>query len=374
MTDISQITMDGWSQQSTTFTFDLLDETLVQIGEIPVMGSASVENNINRTIKRQMSDVTLPPSALDDINMLADRVRPNIIFADGSKYPLGVFVFTDSSMTRETFGTSQFVGADSDSGIASVTLHDQMTLLDIPYDLPIALRPGTLIADALDVLMNRVSQWSPGISWVIPDIDTAIRGTEWFVRPPSTNLLEAMNDLGAMAGMYSVYADNSGVFQFTVVPEIDDDPAFVYAGGTNVFADSIVESTDLLAIPNRYIVINSALTDTPIFGMWDVPSEAEYSIENRGRVVPHIDDLQGIDNNTQAIAAAKASATRDASAYEWVDFDATPDPRHDTFDLVEWNGHNFREQSWRLTLAPGGVHHHELRRTYDPDDEPPEEG
>lgn len=364
MSDV--LLMDGWSQQSTSFRFELLNESLVYIGELPVTGTVKIDNNINRTLKRQMSNLTLPPSVIGEIDVLRARVRPVIQYSDGAEYPLGVFMFTDASVTRSNFAGGEFTHP-GDNGTASMSLHDQMTLLDAASDRPIAFPPGTPITTAIDSLLALVAATSPGITWSIETSDSAIRGSDWFVKPPGSNILSTLNELSSMASMYSIYCDNFGEFIVKKVPEIDTVPVFSYNPGENVFDDTIVESTDLLNLPNRYIVINSALTDQVIYGSYDIPSNAPHSVQNRSRLVTEVIDMQGISSSQEAAAAAQARARSDASSYQWVDFDTVPDPRHDTFDLVGWDGDVYREQSWSLTLAPGGVHHHELRRVYNPD-------
>ena len=61
---------------------------------------------------------------------------------------------------------------------------------------------------------------------------------------------------------------------------------------------------------------------------------------------------------------ARAAAAQDAGGYQWVSFSAAPDPRHDTFDAVQYLGDIYREQGWSLQVLEGGEHRHDLRRVY----------
>lgn len=369
-TDALNLT-DGWSQQVSSYRFDLLDKEGIFLGDIPVFHGASVENNINRTMKRSISGVSMPPDAINHINLLSDRVRPMMILTDGTEYPLGVFIFSDTSITRVSQGSAQYTTPGSTIGPSSVEMLDQMALLDSAIPTPIAFRPNTLITDCIDSLLQKAATWTPGLTWVLPESNSIIRGTEWFVKAPGTTLLAAINDLCSLGSFYSIYSDNSGVFQVKEVPDLDGDADFVYDYDTTVIADSIVETTDVWNVPNRWIVINTALTERSVYGYWDLPSSSIYSIAARGRVVAEVVDRQGINTNEQAKKTAKTIGTQSQSAYEWVDFEATPNPLHDTFNVVQFEGNMYREQSWNLRLTPGGSHKHELRRTYTPDIEDP---
>ncbi len=65
-----------------------------------------------------------------------------------------------------------------------------------------------------------------------------------------------------------------------------------------------------------------------------------------------------------ATEAARVIGLQDADTYQWASFAAAPDPRHDTFNVVRWQGALWREQAWSLPLVAGAEHRHELRRSY----------
>ena len=351
------LTLDGYGQRVSTYRFDLLNVNLEVTGTLPVRLGGSIENNINSTIKRSLSGMVLPPSIEAEVlNPLVARLRPVMVLSDGTEWPLGVFIFTDVSRTLMT-GTS---------GFAEATLADQLVMLDQPVHREVSFRPGTIIAEAIERLLR---DWGMVRRYSIEVSAARVSGTEFVTWAAGTSLLEILGDLCEMAGYYSVYFDNTGIAQVIKAPELASLPAVLRYGEApreqRAVAGSIVVSDDLIDAPNRYIVVNNSLTDSPVSGYWDVPSSAPNSYANIGRIIAVVHDSQGVSTNADAAAAAKARGQSDASTYSWVSFDAVPDPRHDTFDIVSWNGINHREQSWSLPLQVGDVMKHELRRVYD---------
>jgi hypothetical protein len=350
----SVITLDGIDQRIDSFRFEVLDKNLTIIGEVGVENSGvTIENNINREIKRQINNLRIPPADGNEINILTDRIRPYMVMQDNSQWPLGVFVFSDSSTIPMT-GTV---------GFSETTLLDQAIELNQPLNRSYAFRPGTNIGTA----MERILEASTISQFEVEPGGAVIRGTEWVAWPAGTTRLEILNDLAETCGCYSLFFDNTGVARVIEVPDLASTDATLRYGSTEedekrVVEGSIVITDDLISAPNRYIVINSALTEKAVVGFWDIPATSPNSIANIGRVVAHVTDKQGVDTDAEATKAAKAVGQADFNTFSWATFDAAPDPRHDTFDIVSWEGVNYREQSWTLTL--GGTMRHELRRIF----------
>ena len=78
----------------------------------------------------------------------------------------------------------------------------------------------------------------------------------------------------------------------------------------------------------------------------------------------HDIDAQGLADIAAANAAAEAAYLADQDALSFVSFTGTPDPRHDSFNVVSYDGINYLELSWSLELRPGGAHQHDLARVY----------
>lgn len=360
MTDI--LTLNGWGQRASSFRFDLLDPQLDDIGTLEVgITSASIENNINRVVKRQLNNVDLFPVVGNDVNPLRDRVRPWMIMQDGTEYPLGVFMFSDYTRLPVT-------GLIGTTGFQTCTLLDQGMILDQPTNRSYGFKPGTLISTAI----TRLLQASPITQFVVEASGSKVRGSEWVTWPAGTTTLDIINDLCGLGSYYSLYFDNWGVAQVKLVPDLSTtEPTLRYGsleGEQTIYNGTIMETDDLLSAPNRYIVVNNALNEEPVVGSWDVPASSPNSKEQRGFVVATVVDKQGVETNAEATAAAKAYGQSDYNTYSWVTFDAAPNPLHDTFNIVAYEGVSYREQNWRLPLEEGGDHNHELRRIFNEED------
>jgi hypothetical protein len=78
-----------------------------------------------------------------------------------------------------------------------------------------------------------------------------------------------------------------------------------------------------------------------------------------------VESTQGIE--TQALASRAArNLARNSDAFEWVTFNSTADPRHETHDVIEAFGERWLETSWSIELRSGGPMQHTMKRvTYD---------
>lgn len=361
MTDL--LTLDGWGQRAESFAFDLLDKQNSFLGELSVDADSppSITNNINRSVKRAMNGLVLPPSVTADINTLTNRVKPHMVMQDGTRYPLGVFLFADASRRLQMSGSVDlsFVG---DAYTTEGSMLDLLATIDQGSRGVNFYGPGHSIFDALVQQLDAAGV----IEYEIDATDAQIG--DWVVWKPNTNRLKVINELCAMAGFYSLYFDNDGVAQARTVPSMSAvEPTLTYDAGRNVIAGSIVETDDQLDSPNTYLVVNSGFTEAAIWGEWQVPSDAPHSYANRGFYVVKEYDVQGVESNAQARQTAKARGQADYATYRWVNFRSAIDPRHDTFDIVGWKGEKYREQGWTIPLRAGAEMSHELRRVWSDD-------
>jgi hypothetical protein len=359
MTDL--LTVAGLGQRAASFEFELLDKQNSFLGSLDVEMSAppSVSNNINRSPKRTMSGLSLPPSVTKQVNTLTDRVKPWMLMQDGTRWPLGVFLFADASRDGGLqAGTGGFAAPELGYWTTG-TMSDQLLTVDQGSRGINFYGPGKLIFDALVQQLT-----AAGIVDFHIDPTSAVVA-DWVVWKPNTSRLKVINDLLAMAGFYSLYFDNNGTGQCRKVPALEAvDPAFMYGPGGNVFADTIVESDDQLTAYNSYVAVNSSFTASPIWGEWRVPASAENSYEKRGFYVVKEIDQQGLQTNAQAAAAAKAFGLADYASYRWVNFSTAIDPRRDTFDVCDWLGDKYRAQGWDFELVDGADMKHSLRRIW----------
>jgi hypothetical protein len=339
-------------QRQATFAFDLLDASGAVIGELhPVAESVpSIEQNINRTIKRSMDGLLLTPSDAAAVNTLSDRVRPRMVLPVGDPlaYPLGVFLFGGADSGVHSWGRD-----------LAASMVDLTYVLDQKVATTVAYDQGTSIAAALAAQFV-----AAGIASYAIDPVSTLFGSP-VVWPAGTSRYAIMAEMAGMAGCFSPYFDNAGVGRVRIVPDLATAPVdLVYDLGGRIFADTIVETDDLLTAPNRYIVIDNSASAAPIVGVYNVPASAPFSEANRGFVVAVVLDVQGLENQATANARAAAAYAEDSATFRWVSFAGAPDPRHDTFQVVDFLGERYREQRWSMRLVDGAPMTHDLRRVY----------
>ena len=310
----------------------------------------TIENNSNRTIKRQMNGLFLHPDEASEVNPTADRVRVTMLIG-GDEYPQGVFLFSGWDRNVTSGGT-----------IPAPTLHDQNVILDQGVPAVWTNRPGTTVVSCIERLLDGLPL---PYGWEIEDTDTRIAGAgqSW---PAGTARSTILTETAALAGFYSGYFDNEGVLQYRTPSPTDEasEPDFDFdVNPEGIVADSILISDDLLDAPNRYIVIDTSSPETPRVGVYDVPDEAPQSAQNRGYVIARNYEVQGVTSTAQARAMAEARYRADRG-YEWATVDSVIDPTFDTFQTVRLLGGIYRSQSWSMRCQPGGAMRHQLRRTY----------
>lgn len=349
-TDDELFDLDGVSARSESVRFELLDASNSVVRNLAVDRDSvpSMRNDTTRPIRRTVDGVRLAPEENGLVDFVANRVRVSWVLASGSAYPLGIFLFGDASELLASEGT-----------VTECSLVDQCLILDQPLSETAAYGPGTLVSDAI---ADQASQ--AGV--VATSIESATTETtaplSWAVGRDTR--LDVMQALCELAGFLAPYFDNDGTLVVRSAPDLSEITATLnYGANTRVIANSIVISSDLLSAPNRYVVVDSSVNDDPVVGIFDVDASAPHSISNRGYIVPKVIDAQGLASQSAANAAAAAAYAQDAQAYSWLSFDSPPDPRHDTFDVLGFDGVVYREVAWSLELAAGGRMNHECRGT-----------
>jgi hypothetical protein len=336
--------LDVASRRSTV-RFDLLDASLVRIGEIhPDRDQVpTIDNDTTRSIKRTLQNVFVRYDEAEFIDELTMRVAPFWVLENSREFPLGVFLFADAQRQRTTKGA-----------VLSATLVDMCQILDQSDGVIVAYPAGQNVAAAIvaELRAGGITRFQVDPTGVAIDMTIA-----W---APTVTRLDRLTDLCNLAGFFPPYFDASGL---CVCRGIGDpslgDPTLTLDG--IAYRNSIVERTDQLDAPNRYVVIGSGATDTPIVGIYDIPSALPWSAQNRGFISAHTETISGVADTQTANVMAQAMAARDGAGFRHIELDSAPDPRHDSFDLVTWDGDIWLETGWRLPLVEGGEHHHTLR-------------
>lgn len=357
----SRLDVDPWvGQRSATFRFDRIDGVTGQnLGELhPVRDQPpTLTHDTSRTIKR-----TLSPLVLDEVDTaLIDTVNNRIavtMLIGGVEWPLGRYVFINHTKIRTTRGVR-----------SSSSLVDEMFIVDQKIEAAFSCRTATesdgsiITAENVEAAIDRLLTGLPVTTNIEPTPFGSIGS--W---PQGTNRGRILGDLALDGDYLSPWFDHDNVLQMvrsfdpaTAVPAFDWDTHRVVIRG------SITESDDLVGAPNRILVVSNTpgaigTVNSPVYGSYDIPSSAPHSYLNRGFVITDVRELQ-VTSNAQATAVATNIGIRD-TVFEHVDLATVPDPRHNSYDVVRWQGDNWLELAWSLTLQEGSEMRHSMRKAY----------
>jgi hypothetical protein len=337
--------LDPWvGQRQASFRFDLTNGVTGEVlGQITPIRSASLTHDTNRTIKRQL-DFDLGIRDMAEVNTITDRVSVFMVFPDGTEYPMGRYMFTDSGRTVTTAGR-----------LGNLILNDEMFLVDQQIEVGIQ-GTGKIIPD----LIREILASLPVTFSIEP---TQFEASEnWGIGSNRGQILETLSVSG---DYFSPWFTNSNVLTFirTFNPA-DLIPDFDWDTGNKVIRAGIVESDDLLTAPNRFIVISNAANNPgeEVVGTADVPPTAPNSVVNRGFVIANVQDLQLADSS-QATAVANGIAQR-MTTFEQISISTAPDPRHDSYNIINWQDEHWLELAWSMQLMEGRPMSHLLRKSY----------
>jgi hypothetical protein len=349
-------------QRSEGVRFWLLDRHEDRLGALMVDrdNPPTISNDTGRSVRRTVSGVRVPPRPVydvdpthfyaEDVDTLTTRVSPEWVLGTGETYPMGIFVWGDDSRVLWSWGEPLFG-----------ELTDLTTDLDQPLDESLGFDSRQNLTDALIEIAD-----SEGIGTDKREIDftSASTGQPIAWAAGRDTKLKAMESLCALAGFLPPYYNNAGLLVCRAAPDLSSaTPDYVYGANTVVVLGSPVMSNDLLTAPNRYVVVGSGVEEE-IVGTFDIPDAAPNSFANIGRIRRRTIDMQGVESNTEADYAAAAAYASDSSTYSWLAFETPPDPRHDTWDIISFDGANFRQLAWSLDCSAGGTMTHDCRGVY----------
>jgi hypothetical protein len=330
-------------QRSSTFRFRLINGVTGELlGTITPLRSATLQHNTAQTIKRRLN-ISLGTVDTAVINPLTDRVEVDMVLGDGNIWPLGRYMFTDQTKLIFTSGT-----------LSNVVLNDEMFLVDqeivAGYDAT-----GRSVDQAYHDLLTGLP-----VSLVVENPSTFTMSQSWAV---GTNRGSMLNSLAVAGDYFSPWFGNDTLMHLirTFNPA-DQVPQFDWDSGNQVLRDSIVDSSNVLTAPNRFVVISNTNASTPVVGIATVPPTAPNSFANRGFYITNTQTLQLTDAG-QAQAVARGLANRQ-TIYETTTIDTAPDPRHDSYDVIFWKGSFWLELAWTMQLTAGGKMNHTIRKAY----------
>jgi len=338
--------LEPWvGQRQCTFRFDRINGVTGEIlGELHPIRGASLTHDTTRTIKRQLSmELGVVDSA--SIDVISDRVLVFMVFPNGTEYPLGRYMFTDES--KEVFTSGK---------LSSPALNDEMFLVDQQITKGVAGNGDPVMSVVQNVLNGLPISYQMEASAF-----TAVGS--WTVGTGRGSMLEA---LAVQGDYFSPWFGNDGFMHWIRSFDPGDGrlPDFDFDDHKKVLRAGIVETSDLITAPNVFIVVSNVSDDTtnPVVGTASVPPSAPHSAVNRGFEIPETQDLQ-VANVSQANAVAQNLANRQ-TIFERVQLSTPPDPRHDSYNVIRWQGSLWLELAWSMSLVEGGAMGHLLRKVY----------
>lgn len=357
--------LSAWvGQRRATFRFALIDGVTGQpLRDLTPLRSRtpSLVHDTGRTIVRTLT-VDLGAADTAVIDPINNRILLYMI-AGGQQYPLGRYMFIDSARERYSSGS-----------LSTLSLVDEMFIVDQSIEsgfsaLVTSVKSEADFGDTVTSLES-VDQTATRLVAPLP-VTMRIEGTpyssvgSWTVGTSRARILESLS----VDGDYlSPWFDNDGVLRLRrtfdasrVVPDFDFDEA------NKVIAGSISETDTLLQAANRVVVVsNGAVSESsasgPIVGVFNVPNSAPHSLLNRGFVIADVREMQ-VDSQLQAEVIARNIAIR-STAFEITELATPPDPRHDGYNVIRWDGKLWLEIGWAMELAEGGAMRHTLQRVY----------
>jgi hypothetical protein len=345
-------------QRQATWQFEIVDQNLQGQGtlELDRDKPPTMTVDVSRAVKRSLTNVTLVPGEVDNVDVIQDRLRVTMITDDGMVWPQGVFMFTDVSRLRLTAGLPLDIGA--------LALVDQGLIVDQQLTYAVTAGPGTLITEVIAGLLSELP-----IAYNLTPSGAVINPTaEALAWPAGTSRLRVVNELALMVGYHQLYFDNDGIAQLHPMPNppaTPDDQVLRYPPGTRTFRGSQLTSTNILQLPNRFVVVSSGVTNIPIYGVYEVPADAPHSTANRGFEIAQVEQAQGIATVADAEVAAAALARDWRFPFETLEFQGPPDPRHDHYNTVEFESILYLEKRWVMSCVEGSGMSHTLHRVYE---------
>jgi len=332
-------------QRKSSWNFNLVNGvTGEKLGTVTPLRGATLRHNTSSTIKRTLS-IGLGVVDTNSVNAVVDRIELEMVLQDGSIWPLGRYMFTDQTKVQFTSGF-----------LSNAVLSDEMFLVDQPIIKGFDATNKTATECYEELLKDLPVEF-------VGEAGTFIMTQGWGV---NTSLGSILNTLAVNGDYFSPWFGNDKKMHLirTFNP-VDQVPQFDWDSRSQVLRESITESSNVLTAPNRFMVTsNTNVEGAAIVGIATVPPTAPNSFTNRGFYITQAETLQLLNLN-QAQAVATGLANR-FTVFETVNLNTPPDPRHDSYDVIFWNGSFWLELAWSMNLTAGGTMGHTLRKAYMP--------
>jgi hypothetical protein len=357
------------------FRFEVVDRLNHKIGEVQpdLDRNPTVTWDTQRAVQRSLDSFYLPASVQNEINPHTDRIRPVMVLQNGAEFNLGVFLWTDSQRPHRSWGLER-----------EGTLLDRTFVLDQPGPWPQSVPKDRTVLQWVTGYL----EWFPefrGIYDITPGyadnweaatllhhiVQFGEEMTSRIFRAPvtwsaGTTTLRMFNDVMSLVNYLPVYCTRDGMLTFKAAPSLDTSPATLFYSHSSgrMIEESIVESDDLLTVPNMIFVYETSANSSMIWGVWHAPAEAPYSEANRGFRVSKVVPMTGLANNDEATQVAHRISEWSIKAGSWIQWKGPADPRHDAFDILNIQGEKWLEVSWKLPCVTGQPMDHKALKVY----------
>ena len=342
-------------QRTCTFRWDLIEAATGRVVRTltPYRDSVpTIVHDTTRSIKRTVEGLFFSPDDTAAIDTIKHRIRPYMVMPDGTSYGFGEFLFGDNSRNL----ISSNIRRSAPTMLDTSFIIDQQRATSFPEQ-------QTVQQVAITKQLQNLMQEFPTVAYALEASPYATNNS-WSY---GTTSLQVALDLATLGDFFSPWIDNNSTFRFIRsfdpakrVPDIDWDRY------DHVLSADIVQTDDLLDAPNRFIVVGNSADASQAFGSivgtYDIPNSAPNSIVNRGFVITNVLQMQ-LSTPVQAKAMATMIGIQ-SSVYERYALTTFADPRHDSYNVIRWQGANWLELGWALRCDSVGAMQHLIRKTY----------
>lgn len=299
-------------------------------------------------VQRTCRGFELNANEARELDPFKARLQPVWEYEDGSSYNMGVFMLS-SPVRLKLEGNTRFQD----------TLVDQGFALNQPMSYGFGVWSGGRIYDALVRLVEEAGI----VKYRIDPSDEKVGGAvNW---PIGTVRLQIFKALCELAGFLPPYFDNDGWLVIRAPSEPTQSDAIEYRvdQSSRIYRGTVAERDNVVDAPNVYIVVSNSPSRTELVGRADVDPRLPHSIPNRGGLeVPKVIRMQGVRDTDHANRIAQQHASRDPFQLATVQFTSAPDPRHDVFTRVQYEGEIWNEERFDIQTRPGGDHTHSITK------------
>ena len=342
---------DYVGQRAATFRFDIVDsvtgyrETVTPLRDtVPILS-----HDTARTITRQIMGLFLGVADTALFNSITSRLEPFMVFADGGTYPLGRYVPNNQVFFQSTAGEQ-----------SSVTFYDESFIVDQPFSSSFGSSRSN---EVLQETLIRCLEGLP-ITYTIESSQFGATAA-WSA---GTRRGYAVEQIAIDGDWMSPWFDNNNIMRF--IRSFDPatrEPTFDLDSGNKVKRDKVLRSNDVITAPNQFVVVSNGqsgigVNSGPVVGVYNVPDSAPHSALNRGFVLTETQYRQ-LSYSSQAQAVAESLGQKQI-IFETIELQTAPDPRHDGYDVLRWQGANWLEIAWSLPMIEGSDMQHVARRAY----------